>query len=307
MKKFHEYTRKQALWRRVLAFAVALSLVLIPVEFPGAAKAVGDSVTADIPGSYFTDDFSNAGQLDGLTWKWNYAGNMNIAIADGKLSVGKEGKNGHNTAYLSATADGEDYAENWTDYTVTAVVDRSKVPANNSMGGLLGRITMDENGKFSYYAIMVQGSNPNTAAAADVLVVKLFKITAGENLITYVGSKDVAIVLQGEGGKAKSTANEIKASFVSDRIQCWVDGELVIDYTDASDPLMTGSVGIYQQTNWQLDVDSFRVDFADNTSDFYDDFSDNRFETGVVAKWDGSQFTEATKTIRYQLTEFLFD
>ena len=91
MKKTHENTGSQAMWRRALALLVALSLVLIPVKFPGAAKAVGQTVTETAPGSYFSDDFSDDSLLQGVTYKWNYAGMGNHSIAGGKLQLGVSG------------------------------------------------------------------------------------------------------------------------------------------------------------------------------------------------------------------------
>ena len=305
MKKTHENTGSQAMWRRALALLVALSLVLIPVKFPGAAKAVGQTVTETAPGSYFSDDFSDDSLLQGVTYKWNYAGTGNHSIAGGKLQLGLKDTSGHNAVYLSATTgEGEslqDVSADWTDYTVTTVLDRSHVPGASHMGGVLGRVSKDADGKYSYYLIMVQGNLPDKAAETDKLSVKLFKVVGANSVTQYVPSGEIAVMIGTavKAGFAKSTANEIKVTFTGDKIQCWVDGELAIDYKDSA-PITAGTVGLYQQTGWQLDVDSFKIDFADGSNSVCDDFSDTRFETGVTTKWDGSQVVENSTTVDYK-------
>ena len=143
------------MWHRALALLLAVSLVLIPVEFPGSAHAVGQTATDTVPGDHFADDFSTDALKKGVIWKWKYVGNAKIS--DGALNIGNEATS-NSAAYLSAVvgegASAQDISANWTDYTITAVVDRTGVPASNYMGGITGRITKNADGTYSYYAVI---------------------------------------------------------------------------------------------------------------------------------------------------------
>ena len=282
MKNARENTSKRALWRRALAFLIALSLVLIPVHFPGLAKgAEGD---ASLP-NYMTDKFGNASYATDVVYQWVKSANVSLTT-DGYLNFAGNKESAVITALKKDPVDSSkttDIAQQWTDYTVEARLNRTDAPGNNYMAGLVARVSQDENGLYSYYVLMVKGGTT-----------QLYKVVGATSTQQYVPNDPLGISLKlGTSGTAPSTNNQwmdVKLVVKDATIQCYINGTLSLEYTDdqglGGDPLLKGSAGVYKQASgWSAAVDSFKVTHEDNSTAFYDDFSDSRYIDGVTYKW----------------------
>ena len=64
-------TKTNGNWlRRVLAAVLVVSMVVIPVNFPGTASALSQIPLDITTPNYFADDFSSSQHLDGVKYQW---------------------------------------------------------------------------------------------------------------------------------------------------------------------------------------------------------------------------------------------
>ena len=115
MKRSYENQQTKHGLRRVIAILLALSLILIPVHFPSAANAAGETITGE-----FTDPWGQ-----GYTWNLNnYASKTNYAEVkeeQGKLVFSNISTKKHVFAYIASAGEG---SADMTDYTLTVTFTR---------------------------------------------------------------------------------------------------------------------------------------------------------------------------------------
>ena len=121
--------------RRALALVLVLSLVVIPVQFPGVSNAVEEN--AVLTETYFSEDFS-ADEEEDVKFRWNEnfvsthevkdsSGKHNVlntsaAIEDGVFRFDQYNANTagfKDYAYLTAMQGDQDLAQGWKDYSVS--------------------------------------------------------------------------------------------------------------------------------------------------------------------------------------------
>ncbi len=158
----------------MLAILLAVSMVLIPVNFPGSATAAEESP------KYFEDTFGSDAYFSGVTedgvtnkwdtmdavaedfevtYKWNNSAfadtNPTATLADGKYTLTHQSQN-DKFIYLDATGDAQ--AVNWKDYTVSADV-TSHWHSAQSQIYLLGRTQKTANGYEAYFVTIIRNYN----------------------------------------------------------------------------------------------------------------------------------------------------
>lgn len=136
--------------RRVLAGILAISMVVIPVNFPGSATAAlygAEDVTSP---DYFADDFSTSQYLDGVTYKWNSNAYSTSITEEGVYSNFLRGGTKNYLKLIAKNANGSDASANWTNYTFEADIRRDGAQTTADNIYLLGRMT-DK----GYYAVVL--------------------------------------------------------------------------------------------------------------------------------------------------------
>ena len=274
--------------RRVIALVVALSMLLIPVEFPGLANAVGASTGSSgevvLPQNYFYDDFSDNKYLNGVTYQWDVSRTGQSYVRDGKYYLDPDTVSGgyvyYNYALLRATAsDPEtkasvDVTASWKDYTVEVDINRVENTVN-VQGGILGRVSIDPaTGKLCYYTFVVRDG--------DALLYKSYVDSTG----TYKNNQLLGRPSTKSPGKVTT---RIAMEFAGNTIKCYANGSLVYTYVDDGTygaPLTSGTVGMYVTPNNALvSYDNFRVSYSPETTAFFDDFTDERYFDGYTYQW----------------------
>lgn len=278
LKKSHDHKGNSCSWRRIIAFVLALSMVVIPVSFPGAASA--EENDANAVSNYFADDFSNSAYADGLKYQWN-SDAYSTEVKDGKYYLSTHGCASnyyYNHSWLSAmTVDGSgnavDQTASWSDYTVEADVTRvptTELP-NGGYSGIFVR--MDPVNK-TCYAFEIKNDR-----------VVLFKVWLSNGKLTYQNVQ--------QNYSYKSAGNDtfrMKVEAYGNNIKCYIDGNLAIDYTDDGtkygEAFLTGTAGMRLTTRgWYTMFDNFQVTMPGGTVTFSDDFSDGRYVSGTTYQW----------------------
>lgn len=149
--------------RRALALVLVLSLVVIPVQFPGVSNAVEEN--AELTDVYFSEDFS-ADEEEGTKFQWNEnftsqyekkidgqkfmvdcvsgkvnEGNYQFTIANSTSKLGMDG------IYLSGMSNGADVTSSWKDYTVSFDVCIDPTVAGDAGNGIVVMAYMNADGE----------------------------------------------------------------------------------------------------------------------------------------------------------------
>lgn len=142
MKESHEKQMTKTGWQRILALVLALSMLIIPNQFPSKASAAEGEYTG--PANFFVDDFTDDRYLDGVTYKWATMGEKIGTITDGVFRFAYTASSGAYNNYLYPTvigADGTNYGDQWTDYTMEFDARRiGAAEGNGVVNGLTYRV-----------------------------------------------------------------------------------------------------------------------------------------------------------------------
>ena len=143
MQKFHTSTLASGI-RRAIAIVLAVSMLLIPVNMPGAAAESYENLNGT---SGYTQSVK-----DDVTYQWAGDGNGAFSVSGGKLTLASAGKSA--AAWLSATAeDGTNVIPTWGNFNVEVEAFRPSTTAGKANGPALAVKTATGKGFFVEYGV----------------------------------------------------------------------------------------------------------------------------------------------------------
>ncbi len=289
-------------FNRVVALALAVATLLIPVELPFAASAA--TITSDkYDQIYVTEDFTDADYVSGVKYYWDEQltedGDASVARGTYNITIGKN-QNKRNYIVLNAET------SEWTDYTVSMdsykdyLKTPEEIPDYHPGIMLCARMSYDEeHGGYSCY--MVKGH----VSSGMFLIKRWYNPATGKFVDSSLG----------------------KANLVDQPDKAWrnmsitVDGNLI--FAEISDPsgktdrytweddgvtygpvLEKGGVGLYfecesKNETWKAMIDNFKVVMKDGSVAFNDEFVDNRYERGVEYQWSNPEAQAQAGTLQW--------
>ena len=262
-------------WHRLIAAVLALSMVVIPVHFPGNANAAEEN----LPDTFYKEDFNT----EGITYRWETRTNTeadkvaSATVADGKMSLSNPDANtGHDgqyvTSILTAKSGETDDTDQWTNYTVEMKGKILTSGSNQTKLGIMGRISKDTNGNMTFYYAYIR---------AGVQKVYLYKCTmnaaGAQTLVTELAAPAVTSTV------ANGADNTLKMTFKGNEIKVYLDD---VEYISLEDDSSThGGVGIQLTRRGTAEVDYVKVTHGDATTGFVENFADSRYIDGVEYDW----------------------
>lgn len=306
--------------RRIIAMALVLSLVLIPVQFPGQSSAVEDSMKLE--DTRFSDDFL---ETENTNWQWNESfanSNVTAAIKDGVYRFNlAANQTGLNFVKLSGVKDGVDATKSWSNYTVSADM---RIDHTTSQNGaycfrLMGYVNEDGygyayhvdgvgNAALYYYGPLVDETGTQVAAPAWVRLMDRGYGTKGNWVHTSMKFENLT---SGEGDAAVDyvkitiTHYGVKASTGD-----WAD---VVSYNWSSTrapeagkyvlPITGGTVGFSANSSYssesafdasvQYEADNVKVVTNEGDFLFGDEFDDAGRRVDVTSGWNTVSYSAA--------------
>ena len=332
-------------WQRVIAVVLTLSMVLVPVHFPGTANAAEENF-AD---TWYHDDFdfttqsteddSNGGDSGAVnsSYKWGtkVSASKTVTANESSLSF-VNGGSSSNMYYSIAHLTNEDGSMAFADLANYSVEATGKFLAgtpgdanaadntattNQTRLGVMGRIQI-ENNLLSYYYAYIRYDNQKVylvKAVADLVNAKQ-QLSSDPNFYSETYQYGTAQWLIQSGNLvSKIAANEehtIKMTFEDNKIKVFLDDaaspSIETDYCDTSAKLTAGGVGVSLTRSGCAEVSSFKVTDVDGDIiyDMANPSGSNGNDDAPAYNWDTATKVSAdthTNAVTFEDGIFLFD
>lgn len=255
MKKARNNMGKGSRFRRVIAGVLAISMVLIPVQFSNRASAVQEGFLESFPPNYMVDDYANSQFLNGVKYQYVTEAYDASVIEKGVYSCFLSDYSNNKLLLNTKDANGGNPSAFWTDYTVEADVQRDGGKTSSDVVYLIGRYSAA-----GYYAVMFAGMNFSLATVdAEGNVKRLKDLGSSVGDSTYDQWVHIKMTFRGSTISIILTGNKLDGTPV----------ETV--HTFENSTYTMGGVGLWaargtaSQKTWTARFKNFKVTLADGT------------------------------------------